>query len=132
MNKKSAFILVFILALSAFLRLYRISDYLTFLGDEGRDVLVAREIIVNHKFTLIGPMTSIGNMYLGPAYYYMMILPLALSGLNPVGPAIMVALLGVATVYLIYKLGSFFDRRAGLIAAFFAAISPILIIQSHS
>jgi hypothetical protein len=32
-------LLVLILLLSAFLRLYKISDYMTFLGDEGRDVL---------------------------------------------------------------------------------------------
>ena len=77
---------------------------MTFLGDEGRDVLVVKRILVDHKFTLLGPATSIGNMYLGPLYYYLMIIPMALSCLNPLGPAMKVALFGVITVFFVYKI----------------------------
>ena len=60
-----------ILAVAAFVRLYRIDQYMTFLGDEGRDAVAMRDIVLLKHVPLIGPGTSIGNMYLGPWYYYL-------------------------------------------------------------
>ena len=124
--------LLAILVLALVLRLYRIDEYLTFLGDEGRDVRVVRNIL-HGDLAFIGPQTSIGGMYLGPLYYYMMAPALFLSGFNPVGPAIMVALLSVFTIFLTWDFGRrWFGPLAGLLAAFFFAISPVSIIYSHS
>src|SRR4051812_42834027 len=86
-----------ILLVAAFLRLYRIADYMTFLGDEGRDVLVAKGILEGH-LVFLGPRASAGDFFLGPIYYYMMAPFLWLFHYDPVGPAVMVALLSVATV----------------------------------
>jgi len=125
-------LLLLILALSAFLRLYRIQDYLTFLGDEGRDVLIVYEILHGH-FTLLGPTASVGGFFLGPIYYYFMTPFLWFFNYNPVGPAVMVALFGVATVWLVYYIGSkFFGTYAGLIASLLYAISPLVIAYSRS
>ncbi len=125
-------ILIFILLIAAFLRLYRISDYMTFLGDEGRDAIVAREIL-HGKFTLLGPRASAGDFFLGPVYYYMMAPFLLLFNYDPVGPAVMVALFGVATVFLVYYVGlKFFNSKTGLMAASLYAVSPIVIAYSRS
>lgn len=130
---RQTFPLLLILGIGALLRLYRIRDYLVFLGDEGRDVLVVKRILLDHKFTLLGPVTSVGGMYLGPIYYYFMAPFLWLSNFDPVGPAIMVALFGIATIYLIYKIGDdFFDRLTGLCASLLYATSPLVIIYSRS
>ena len=121
-----------ILLLALGLRLYRIDGYLTFLGDEGRDVRVVRNILQGDP-AFIGPQTSIGNMYLGPLYYYMMAPFLLLWNFNPVGPAIMVALLGTLTIAFTWWVGrTWFSPLAGLIAAFFFSISPVAIIYSKS
>jgi predicted membrane-bound mannosyltransferase len=121
-----------ILLLAAFLRLYRIQDYMTFLGDEGRDVLVAYNIL-HGNLTLLGPTASVGGFFLGPIYYYFMAPFLLAFNYNPVGPAIMVALFGIATVFLIYKVGvEFFGKGVGLIAAFLYSISPLVIAYSRS
>lgn len=121
-----------ILLLAAFLRLYRIGDFMTFLGDEGRDVLVVKHILEG-DLTLLGPRASAGDFFLGPIYYYFMTPFLWLWNLDPVGPSIMVALLGVATVFLVYWLGStFFNKMTGIIAALFYAISPLVIVYSRS
>ncbi|EKD62451.1 MAG: hypothetical protein ACD_52C00161G0001, partial [uncultured bacterium] len=101
-NQKEFIFLLLILALSAFFRLWRISEYMTFLGDEGRDAIVVRRLLVFLDPILIGPGTSIGNMYLGPLYYYFMAPWLFLSGLSPVGPAVGIAVLGVATVFMVW------------------------------
>lgn len=124
--------LFIILLVAAFMRLYRIGDYLTFLGDEGRDVLVVYNILHGH-FTLLGPTASVGGFFLGPIYYYFMAPFLWLFNYNPVGPAVMVALAGIVTVWLVYFVGQkFFDRTTGLIAAFLFAISPLVIAYSRS
>lgn len=129
---KTVIILTIILLLAAFFRLYKISDYMTFLGDEGRDVLVAKGILEGH-FTLLGPRASAGDFYLGPIYYYMMAPFLWLFQLDPVGPAVMVALLSVVTTWLVYFVGKkFFDTKTGIYAAALYAVSPLVIAYAHS
>ncbi|MFH1832567.1 MAG: glycosyltransferase family 39 protein [Candidatus Levyibacteriota bacterium] len=121
-----------ILILASFLRLYRIADYITFLGDEGRDVLVVYNIL-HGNLTLLGPTASVGGFFLGPIYYYFMTPFLWLFNYNPVGPAVMVALFGIATVWLVYKVGSdFFNVKTGLIASILYAVSPIIVTYSRS
>lgn len=135
-----------ILVFAGFLRLYKISEYMNFLGDEGRDVLVVKDIIdgfgrlfmfdipgAMDKLTLLGPTSSVGGFFLGPIYYYFMVPFLFLFRYDPIGPAVMVALFGVATVFLVYKVGSeFFGKFAGYTSAFLYAISPIVIAYSRS
>ncbi len=127
-----SFLILFTLVFSAFLRLYRISDYMTFLGDEGRDVMVAKGILEGN-FTLLGPRASAGDFFLGPVYYYMIAPFLWLSRFDPVGPAIMVALFGIATVFLVYYVGKmFFGTKAGIMSAMLYAVSPLVIAYSRS
>ena len=90
-----------ILAIGAYLRLYKISLYMTFLGDEGRDVLIVKRMIVDGKWTLLGPTASVGGFFMGPIYYYFMAPFLWLWNFSPVGPAVMVALFGIATIGLV-------------------------------
>jgi len=121
-----------IVLLALVIRLFRIGEYLTFLGDEGRDVRVVRDILKGN-LAFIGPQTSIGNMYLGPLYYYLMAPALFLSGLSPVGPAVLNAILGTLTVSLTWWVArTWFKSVSGLVAAFLMAISPIAIIYSRS
>ncbi|MCH7640854.1 glycosyltransferase family 39 protein, partial [Patescibacteria group bacterium] len=138
-NRLEAVILVTILLIGAFLRLYRISEYMTFLGDEGRDVIIVRRLLADFDLILVGPGTSIGNMYLGPIYYYMMAPALLLANFSPVGPAVFIALLGIATIFFIwYVAREWFCVQGsepcigGLIAAGLYAISPTVIIYSRS
>jgi glycosyltransferase involved in cell wall biosynthesis len=126
-------LIILILLVAGFFRLYKIDQYMTFLGDEGRDVIVVRDMLLGHKFTLIGPGTSIGSMYLGPLYYYLMLLPLWLANFSPVGPAVQIAIFGIATGGLVWWIGrQWFGRAAALMMAFLYAISPVVIIYSRS
>lgn len=126
-------ILVAVLLLGAYLRLYKISEYMTFLGDEGRDMLVIKRMIVDHKFTLLGPTASVGGFFLGPIYYYFMLPFVWVSGLNPAGAAVMVALFGVATIYALYRLGKdAVHEWVGLCAAALYSVSPLVIAYSRS
>lgn len=125
---KKNWLLILILLLAAVLRLYKISDYAEFLGDQGRDVLIVRDFLKHGDLFFIGPQTSVGNMYLGPFYYYLIAPSLLLANFNPLGPAIFIALVSIATVWLIYFVGKkYFNPTTALIASFLYAISPVAV-----
>jgi len=122
-----------ILAVAGFVRLYKIDQYMTFLGDEGRDVQVVRDMLIGRNFPFIGPGTSIGNMYLGPWYYYMMAPALLVANFSPIGPAVMVAILGLATIWLVWWAGrQWFGRVPALLVSLLYSLAPVVIIYSRS
>jgi glycosyltransferase involved in cell wall biosynthesis len=120
-----------VLALASFLRLYKIEPYLNFLGDEGRDALVWHHMLQG-DFTLLGPTASVGGFYLGPIYYYLA-LPFYFLFRSPVGPAIFIALLGVATVYLVYWLVKHItsSKYSAYLSALIYAASPLVVRYSR-
>lgn len=120
--------ILIILFISAIFRLYRIGSYMEFLGDQGRDMIIVRDFIKNGNLFFIGPATSIGNMYLGPYYYYLIAPSLLLANFNPIGPSIFIALCGVLTTYLFYFVGKkWFSQSVGIVSALLYAISPVAI-----
>lgn len=121
------------MGISIFTHFYRIEYTYIFQNDEGRDALIAFKMIDSGRPVLLGPETSVGNMYLGPFYYYLMVPGLILSKLDPVGPAIMVALLGIITTYLVFLLGKkSFGYWVGLASALFYTLSPIMLHHSRN
>lgn len=132
-HKVEVLVIFGIILVAAFLRFYRLPEYMTFLGDEGRDALVIKRMLVERDLPFIGPPTSVGNIYLGPLYYYMMALPMAIFWLNPVAAAGMVAGIGVATVFLIYYLAKqWFGFLPAVLASSLYALSSVTVIYSRS
>lgn len=132
-HKQEAFVLALIIFIGMFLRLYRIADYMTFLGDEGRDVIVVRRLLLYADPILVGPGTSIGNMYLGPLYYYFIAPGLFLANYSPVGPAVQIALLGTFTIFFIwYVAREWFGKYAAVISSILYAVAPVVIVYSRS
>lgn len=133
MSKLKYFCLALILVISAFTHFYRLDHTFIFNNDEARDVLIVKKMIDTKSPVLLGPQTSIGNMYLGPLYYYFMLPPLLISQMNPVGPAMMVALFGVFTSLLLFYLGTKkYGVLAGSIAGLFYSLSPVMLHYSRS
>ncbi len=132
-NKLEFIFILLIFVTAAFFRFYDIPGYMTFLGDEGRDALVIKKLLTQGDIPFIGPPTSVGNVYLGPLYYYMMALPMAVFWLNPAAAAFQVALIGVLTTFSIYFLARhWFNPLSAAIVSFLYAISPITITYSKS
>lgn len=135
-SKLNNFQLLLIAALivtAVFFRFWQIKDYVVFLGDEGRDSLVMRKMIVEKQPTFLGPTASVGGFYLGPIYYYMGAPFLWFFNFDPIGPSYMVALFGVATVVLLYK---FLHETVGfypaLLASALYATAPLIVRYSRS
>lgn len=99
-----------------------------FLADQGRDAVIIRRIILFEKFPLIGPPSSIGEVFLGPFYYYVVAPFLWLFQSNPIGLAIGVGLLSMALTYLIYHLvKKIVSREVALILAMMMSVSALFV-----
>jgi len=110
------------------LRVWNLPNSLQFLGDQGRDALIVADMFREFDPVFIGPVTSIGNMYLGPAYYYFMLPFLLLSYPSPLGPAYAVAVLGAVAVFLTFHLGKhLIGVKGALIAAFLFAFNGVAV-----
>ncbi len=71
-KKKLLLSLFFLFILSFLLRIHRIGDYFFFGFEQGRDALVAENIIKKKDFVLVGPKTDIGGIFHGAWYYYIL------------------------------------------------------------
>ncbi len=109
-----------LILVASFLRFYRLAEFVTFLGDQGRDAIIIKRIVTLEHLPAIGPPTSIGQVFLGPFFYYFMSPFLFLSNFNPIGLALGTALLsvvGLALAYAIVK--KEIGQREALIFLFF-------------
>lgn len=105
--------------------------------DQGRDYLAVKNIVVDHKLTLIGSEIGAGaagfrGIFHGPFYYYLLTLPFMIFNGDPYGGMILMFMLGIATIILTYIIGRrLFNVKVGLLAATVVAVSPFFISYSR-
>lgn len=123
-----------ILLLAAFLRFYRIEEKASYLGEQGRDLLIAKDILFFNKLTLLGPPTSLSpNIHFGPFYHYFNAFWLAIFKLNPLGPAIGFGILSLLSCIFLYLIGKNFGfKKAGIFASLLFAVSPLMVSYGQS
>ncbi|MDH7476538.1 MAG: glycosyltransferase family 39 protein, partial [Microgenomates group bacterium] len=123
------FLIVLILA---FLRTFNLYQTTMFLSDQGRDAIIIRDIVTFKHFPAIGAPTSIGQVYLGPFYYYLISPFLLIFNFNPVGLSYGVAILSILSLIWIFFL---IKKEINEIVAWFfligAGFSKIIIDQSR-
>ena len=109
-------------------RFYRLGDTAFFVNDQGRDIKVLYNMLINGKMTLIGPATSFagqfGNIYFG-SYYYYFLLPFYLISqsayfMTGVFPALFIV--GVLLFFLLkeFKFGQKFIISLLLVFSWFS------------
>ena len=139
--RRALFFLFFglIIFLSIFPRAVEIlaNNYL-FLIDQGRDYMAVKDIVINHKFTLIGSEIGGGfagtqGIFQGPVYYYLLSIFFVLFKGNPYGGMIMMFMFSMASIIFAYFFARtiFKNQWAGALMAFFIAISSPLIDQAR-
>ena len=117
-------LLFLILLLGLFFRTYKLETFYIFNHDQDLYSWIVKDILVDHHLRLIGQLTSINGVFIGPLFYYLLIPFFLLSRLDPIGATILTTLIGLATIFSLYFVFSrFFDKNAGLIAAFLYAVS---------
>src|SRR3989338_1857396 len=129
---KHKILLIFILLIGAFLRLYKLPQLMPFIADQGWFYISARDMLMGGGIPLVGITSSHTWLHQGAMWTYILAVILKLFNYNPVAPAVFTALLGVITVFVVYKLGKeLFSERVGLISAFLFATAPIIIADAR-
>lgn len=129
---KETLLLIFLFFIGLGLRLYLLDQNLFFNYEQGRDLLVVKDIVENHKLTLIGPKTDIDGVFHGPLYYYLLFpLYLLFSG-NPILMSqCLNVLISFTVIPLFFLAKKLFDKQTAWVAAIFWTFSYGAIISSH-
>ncbi len=134
---KSLFILLIII-LAVFPRAIDILNGNPIFGfDQGREMLAAKNIVVNHKPILIGTeigagVAGISGIFQGPIYYYFLAIPFILFNGNPIGGVFLMLVFSLLSILFGFYFGKkLFGELGGLILALLMTISPILISQAR-
>ncbi len=114
-----------LVVLATVLRFWRLPELMTFIGDQGRDYLAARDMILTGQWPLVGIASSVPWLHQGSAFIWLTALALKIGQFNPLAPAVLTATLGVLAVYLLYRFSK--NWWAGLILA----TSPLAVVQSR-
>lgn len=124
-------LIVFIAALV--LRLINIDSYLFFGFEQGRDAQIIESIYKFQDFVLVGPSTSIGGLFHGAWYYYILAIPYGLSSGSPLAAIIFLILLGSLVPVVIYFLAKeiFNSRFWGVVAGVIGIFSYEYILYSR-
>ena len=121
-----------VIGVGLFWRSYHLNDWLRFTGDEARDLFAAFQIMQGNSFPTHGPKVHIGFGYLGPAYYYLLALPLWLMKGAPVAAGWLTVLVDGAAIGLVFLVGKrLFNAITGWIAALLYAFSFQVIFYAR-
>ncbi|MBI2028391.1 MAG: glycosyltransferase family 39 protein [Candidatus Levybacteria bacterium] len=127
-------ILFFALASGIILRSVEVVNRNYLFGfDQGRDYLAVKNIVLDHKLTLIGSEIGAGvagfsGIFHGPFFYYLLGFPFLFFNGDPYGGMVLMYILGIGTIILGYIIGEkLFDTKVGLFTACILAVSPPFI-----
>ena len=121
---KKNYILLLTLAFGLFLRIYRLEELAGFDFDQEKAAFWIRDFLIHGKISLIGQEISTGGIFIGPLYFYLLSPFYFLLNMNPIAANILASLLGIISMFILYKIGqTLFGKKIGLIALFLFAIS---------
>jgi 4-amino-4-deoxy-L-arabinose transferase-like glycosyltransferase len=131
-NKLGIVVLASLFLLGLFLRLYLIDKNLFFGPEQGRDMLVVRDIVLLHKWVLIGPRTAIDGIFHGPLYYYLATIPFVIGKGSPLTIEYFFIFLNCLAVFPFYFLvKELFEKKTALISTVLFVFSFGAIVMSR-
>lgn len=122
-NRLLLILLLSILLLGVFMRLYQASERFEFSHDGDLYSWIVKDMVVDKHPRLIGQITSTEGIYIGGLFYYLLIPFYILNGMDPSMVYWMGVVVGVATIISFYFVfNRLFGTVAGLIAAYLQSV----------
>lgn len=124
-----SFILLLILALAAFLRLYKLPEMVPFGFDQEYAANFAYSV-KEYPIRLIGQPLSVEGLFMGPLYFYFLTPFFFATNLHPLGGFIGSIVLGLVTILAyFFVIKEVFGTKAALLASFLRGILFIKILD---
>lgn len=96
-----------------------------FMLDQGRDLLDVKRIIFDGHLTLIGPYTGLQGVFQGPLWYYLLGIPLFLTGGHPWGTVFLMFFMSMTVLVIVYYTAiKFLGYQTAILTLFLLAVSP--------
>jgi hypothetical protein len=129
---KSHMLIIAIVALAAWLRVWQLDTLGIFFGDAGHDIISAIEAVKDKTIPLLGIESSVPRFRQGPVTVWLhMVIHLG-AGARLYWHWLVFALLGIAAVIAVYELCQlYFSPRMALLASFLVAVSPLAVAHSR-
>ena len=99
---KDNFLLIIIILLAIFVRIYRPQDFYIYGHDGDLASWIIKDILVNKHIRLVGQETSVKGVFIGPLFYYSLIPFYLFSKMDPIGGVLLSFLIGVFCVFSFY------------------------------
>lgn len=121
--KKTWIFLIFFILLGLFFRTYQLVERFGFGHDADLYSWIVKDIVIDHHFRLVGQLTSMEGIFIGPFFYYLLVPFYLLFGMDPIGSAYFSPFVGILTILSYYFVFSkLFNKQVGIIAAFLQAV----------
>lgn len=91
-------ILGVILLIGLVMRVYNFEKSFAFAHDQDLYSWIAKDIVVDKHLRIVGQITSVDGVFIGPLYYYMMAFAYLLFGMDPVSAIVPLTLVGLLTI----------------------------------
>lgn len=128
MAGKEKILFVSLLLFAVFLRLYNLEGRLTFDWDQENFSWQAKQLVIDHKLTLIGAEQSIGGLHLGPFYNYVLDFFFFIFRMDPIAGGVTAIIFGVLTMLTLFFVGNrLFGKRVGYLALIIYSFSFLMI-----
>jgi 4-amino-4-deoxy-L-arabinose transferase-like glycosyltransferase len=123
---------ILLVALGSWLRFAQLPEKGILFGDSGRDLLVAARAVESRELPLLGIPSSIPRFHQGPLTIWLSMVVYQLFGFKPIFFYWTFALIGCLSLLAIYEFSILtLNRKTGLIALAFLAVSPLAIAHSR-
>ncbi len=132
MKWKNLWVIAVLAVCAGFLRLYRLNEFMPFVGDQAWFYLSARDMMQTGQIPLVGITASRTWLHQGALITYIFGPILWLFNYHPLAPGVFTALIGVATTVLVYVVAkSMFDKDTAFVSALLYAGSPLAILNER-
>lgn len=109
-----------------------IADTVHFSFDQGLDMILVKQLVVDHKFGLVSRYSGLQGVLMGPLWTWFLAIPFFFSGGTPSANVVFLSLLSVfsalATFLIIRK---FLGETIGFITFLFSLFAPYFVANSQ-
>lgn len=125
-------LLVVVLCVAIFLRVWKLESTMIFFADAGRDMLAAVQMIQTHKIPLLGIPSSVPQFKQGPLFVWFEAIIFLVFGPQPLAVGYAVAVLNcLSIVFFFLLLKKHTNSHVALLATLLLATSPLAVAHSR-
>lgn len=121
-----------VLILATIIRFHGLSTHMIFIGDQGRDFLVAKDMVEKESVPLLGIPSSIPRFKQGPLFIYFLAITYWISGGSVLATGVLAASFGIGAIVALYLLVySYVGKSHAIVASLLFSFLPMMLLHAR-